>query len=176
MIGRDRQSDQQTGDTPAASGRGAGREVSLIALAAVVGAIAGLVVTAMGTGVDVLHRLLFQLEPGVRLSGLRLGSRPATRDFPAAWRLASAWPFGCGGPTFACWSVAVRSAVSPAPSARRWPAPSTGSRLIIDVHLEPPAALIPRRRRPFQGGWSRRRKLDVASGRSMGHVWTVPAV
>ncbi len=46
------------------------RESSLIALAAVVGAIAGLVVTAMGTGVDVLHRLLFQLEPGVRLSGL----------------------------------------------------------------------------------------------------------
>ena len=46
------------------------RESSLIALAAVVGAIAGLVVTAMGTGVDILHRLLFQLEPGVRLSGL----------------------------------------------------------------------------------------------------------
>ena len=46
------------------------RELSLIALAAVVGAIAGLVVTAMGTGVDILHRLLFQLEPGVRLSGL----------------------------------------------------------------------------------------------------------
>jgi chloride channel protein, CIC family len=46
------------------------RESSLIALAAVVGAIAGLVVTAMGTGVDTLHRLLFQLEPGERLSGL----------------------------------------------------------------------------------------------------------
>jgi chloride channel protein, CIC family len=46
------------------------RESSLIALAAVVGAIAGLVVTAMGTGVDTLHRLFFQLEPGVRLSGL----------------------------------------------------------------------------------------------------------
>ena len=46
------------------------RESSLIALAAVVGAIAGLVVTAMGAGVDTLHRLLFQLEPGVRLSGL----------------------------------------------------------------------------------------------------------
>jgi chloride channel protein, CIC family len=46
------------------------RESSLIVLAAVVGAIAGLVVTAMGTGVDVLHRLLFHLEPGVRLSGL----------------------------------------------------------------------------------------------------------
>jgi hypothetical protein len=46
------------------------RESSLIALAAVVGAIAGLVVTAMSTGVDTLHRLLFHLEPGVRLSGL----------------------------------------------------------------------------------------------------------
>jgi CIC family chloride channel protein len=46
------------------------RESSLIALAAVVGAIAGLVVTAMGTGVDTLHRLLFHLDPGVRLSGL----------------------------------------------------------------------------------------------------------
>jgi chloride channel protein, CIC family len=46
------------------------RESSLIALAAVVGAIAGLVVTAMGTGVDTLHRLFFHLEPGVRLSGV----------------------------------------------------------------------------------------------------------
>ena len=46
------------------------RESSLIVLAAAVGAIAGLVVTAMGTGVDTLHRLLFHLEPGVRLSGL----------------------------------------------------------------------------------------------------------
>jgi CIC family chloride channel protein len=46
------------------------RESSLIALAAVVGAIAGLVVTAMGAGVDTLHWLLFQLEPGVRLSGV----------------------------------------------------------------------------------------------------------
>jgi CIC family chloride channel protein len=46
------------------------RESSLIALAAVVGAIAGLVVTAMGAGVDTLHQLFFQLEPGVRLSGL----------------------------------------------------------------------------------------------------------
>jgi CIC family chloride channel protein len=42
----------------------------LIALAALVGAIAGLVVAAMGTAVDLLHQLFFQLEPGVRLSGL----------------------------------------------------------------------------------------------------------
>jgi len=46
------------------------RESSLIALAALVGAVAGLVVAAMGTGVDVLHRLLFQLGPEVRLSEL----------------------------------------------------------------------------------------------------------
>jgi chloride channel protein, CIC family len=46
------------------------RESSLIALAALVGAFAGLVVAAMGTGVDVLHRLFFHLDPGVRLSGL----------------------------------------------------------------------------------------------------------
>ena len=46
------------------------RKSSLIALAALVGAIAGLVVAAMSTGVDVLHQLLFRLDPGVRLSGL----------------------------------------------------------------------------------------------------------
>ncbi len=46
------------------------QELSLIALAAPVGAIAGLVVAAMGTGVDALHRLLFQLGPEVRLSEL----------------------------------------------------------------------------------------------------------
>ena len=47
------------------------RELSLIVLAALVGAIAGLVVAAMSTGVDLLHRIFFQLEPGVRLSGLQ---------------------------------------------------------------------------------------------------------
>jgi CIC family chloride channel protein len=46
------------------------RESSLIALAALVGAGAGLVVAAMSTGVDVLHQLFFRLDPGVRLSGL----------------------------------------------------------------------------------------------------------
>ncbi|MGB6542341.1 MAG: chloride channel protein [Xanthobacteraceae bacterium] len=46
------------------------RESSLIALAALVGALSGVVVAAMGTGVDLLHRLLFQLDAGVRLSGL----------------------------------------------------------------------------------------------------------
>ncbi len=46
------------------------RESSLIALAVLVGAAAGLIVFAMGTGVDLLHRLFFRLAPGVRLSGL----------------------------------------------------------------------------------------------------------
>ncbi len=46
------------------------RESSLIALAALTGVAAGLVVAAMGTGVDVLHRWLFRLGPEVRLSEL----------------------------------------------------------------------------------------------------------
>jgi chloride channel protein, CIC family len=46
------------------------RESSLIALAALAGAVAGLIVAAMGTGVDFLHRLLFRLGPEVRLSEL----------------------------------------------------------------------------------------------------------
>ncbi len=42
-------------------------------LAALAGVMGGLVVAAMGESVDVLHRLLFQLAPGERLSGrLRL--------------------------------------------------------------------------------------------------------
>jgi chloride channel protein, CIC family len=44
-------------------------ESSLIVLAAVVGAGAGLVVAGMGAGVDLLHALFFGLEPGQRLSG-----------------------------------------------------------------------------------------------------------
>jgi CIC family chloride channel protein len=47
------------------------RESSLIVLAAFVGAITGLVVFAMSAGVDSLHRVFFQLPPGVRLSGLQ---------------------------------------------------------------------------------------------------------
>ena len=46
------------------------RESSLVVLAALVGAAAGVVVAAMGAGVDLLHRVLFHLEDGVRLSGL----------------------------------------------------------------------------------------------------------
>ena len=45
------------------------RESSLIALAALVGALAGLVVAVMGAAVDLLHELFFQLAPGERLSG-----------------------------------------------------------------------------------------------------------
>ncbi len=44
------------------------RESSLILLAALVGAVAGLVVAAMGTGVDLLHELFFHLARGERLS------------------------------------------------------------------------------------------------------------
>jgi len=46
------------------------RESSLIALAALVGALAGVVVAVMSNSVDLLHRLFFQLEPGVRLSAV----------------------------------------------------------------------------------------------------------
>ena len=46
------------------------RESSLIALAALAGVVAGLVVAAMGIGVDFLHRWLFRLGPEVRLSEL----------------------------------------------------------------------------------------------------------
>jgi len=44
------------------------RESSLILLAALVGAIAGVVVAAMGNGVDLLHEYFFNLEHGERLS------------------------------------------------------------------------------------------------------------
>src|ERR1700742_2547532 len=43
-------------------------ETSLVILAAVVGAIGGLVVSAMSAAVDVLHRVLFDLNSGDRLS------------------------------------------------------------------------------------------------------------
>ena len=44
------------------------RESSLILLAVVVGVIGGLVVAAMGSCVDLLHQMLFHLDPGERLS------------------------------------------------------------------------------------------------------------
>jgi CIC family chloride channel protein len=43
-------------------------ETSLVALAALVGAIGGLVVVAMSAAVEGLHALLFNLEMGDRLS------------------------------------------------------------------------------------------------------------
>jgi len=46
------------------------REFSLILLAAVVGAFAGVVVTLMSSGVDLLHSLFFGLPLGQRLSAL----------------------------------------------------------------------------------------------------------
>ena len=46
------------------------RESSLIALAALAGALAGLVAAGMGTAVDLLHELFFHLDPGVHLSGM----------------------------------------------------------------------------------------------------------
>jgi len=45
------------------------REAGTVVLAAVVGAVAGLVVTVMGEVVTTLHELFFMLEPGARLSG-----------------------------------------------------------------------------------------------------------
>jgi CIC family chloride channel protein len=43
-------------------------ETSLVVLAAMVGAIGGLVVATMSAAVDILHDVLFNLEPGARLS------------------------------------------------------------------------------------------------------------
>ena len=45
------------------------RESSVIALAAMAGAVAGLVVAGMGAAVAAMHLLLFNIEPGARLSG-----------------------------------------------------------------------------------------------------------
>ncbi len=51
------------------------RESSLVALATIVGAIAGLVVATMGYLVDFLHTIFFHLQPGERLSA-RLALNP----------------------------------------------------------------------------------------------------
>ena len=47
-----------------------GREFGTVAMAAVVGALAGLVVTVMGGIVSLLHELFFQVPPGMRLSAV----------------------------------------------------------------------------------------------------------
>jgi len=44
------------------------REVGIVALAGVVGGVAGLVVTVMGAVVSGLHQLFFAIPPGTRLS------------------------------------------------------------------------------------------------------------
>jgi CIC family chloride channel protein len=46
------------------------RESSMVVLGAGIGALAGLTVAAMSAAVDVMHRLLFALPPGKRLSAL----------------------------------------------------------------------------------------------------------
>ena len=51
------------------------RESSLVGLAALVGAIAGVVVAVMGGSVDLLHQTFFNLAPGERLSA-RLSLNP----------------------------------------------------------------------------------------------------
>ena len=68
-------------------------------LAALVGAIAGLVVAAMSTGVDLLHRIFFQLEPGVRLSGLHRLSPALAISVPLVGGLA----FGIARELLARW-------------------------------------------------------------------------
>jgi chloride channel protein, CIC family len=75
------------------------RESSLIALAALIGAISGVVVAVMGTAVDLLHRLFFQLEPGVRLSGLLRLDPVLAIAVPLAGGLA----FGIAGELIARW-------------------------------------------------------------------------
>jgi CIC family chloride channel protein len=45
------------------------RESSVIVLAVIIGAIAGLAVAAMGEGVGYMHQVFFLLDPGERLSG-----------------------------------------------------------------------------------------------------------
>ena len=51
------------------------RDSSLIGLAALVGVVAGLVVAGMGTAVDLIHEMLFDLQHGERLSA-RLSLNP----------------------------------------------------------------------------------------------------
>jgi chloride channel protein, CIC family len=75
------------------------RESSLIALAALVGAVAGLCVSAMATAVDVLHQMFFHLDAGTRLSGvLRLDPMTAL-TVPLAGGIA----FGAAREVIARW-------------------------------------------------------------------------
>jgi chloride channel protein, CIC family len=73
------------------------RESSLIGLAALVGVVGGLVVAAMGTAVDLIHEILFNLQHGERLSA-RLSLDP---------RLALAVPL-IGGILFGATTELIR--------------------------------------------------------------------
>ena len=78
------------------------RESSLVLLAVVIGALAGLVVAAMGAGVDALHAVFFSVPPGQRLSTLATLNPFAAVLVPALGGLA----FGLGALTLARWRPA----------------------------------------------------------------------
>ncbi len=59
------------------------RGVVIVALAALVGVIAGLLVTAMGAVVQGLHELMFDVQPGGRLSGMFSLLHPFQATLPA---------------------------------------------------------------------------------------------
>lgn len=71
------------------------RETALVVLGAVVGAVAGLVVSAMSAAVDVLHTRLFGIPSGARLSAVWSVDAVAALTVPClgglALGLASAW-------------------------------------------------------------------------------------
>ena len=108
-----------------------------IALAALTSALAGVVVAVTGTGADLLHRLSFQLDPGVRRSGL----------FRLDPMVAIAVPLA-GGLVF---GVAVELIARRARSAR-----SARSRRRYAAELE-------RRRQELVGeGWQEERRRSLA--------------
>ena len=68
------------------------RELSVIVLAAFIGAIAGLVVAGMGEAVSLMHLTFFGLDPGERLSGrVSLDPLVCPADVPASAACCSAW-------------------------------------------------------------------------------------
>jgi hypothetical protein len=67
------------------------RETGVILLAAIAGALAGLVVAAMGSAVELLHSLFFDLRLGQRLSA-HSRSRSPTISSPAGGRPARSTP------------------------------------------------------------------------------------
>ena len=67
------------------------RESSVIVLALIVGALAGLVVAAMGEAVGLMHLTFFGLDPGERLSGRGI-AQPVLRLFHPLPRRAAVRP------------------------------------------------------------------------------------